>query len=147
MQKLIKICLLPVLFALCAIASQAQAVNISVNAFSGEENRRVLRVEVSLSAPVAVPVTVNYATADGTARAGEDYIASSGTVTVPAGQRFQSFDITVIDDDIYECGCDETLFINISNPSSGTIEPVCNKSHNGLYFENGLYNRLNFTPI
>lgn len=121
MQKLIKICLLPVLFALCAIASQAQAVNISVNAFSGEENRRALRVEVRLSAPIAVPVTVNYATTDGTARAGEDYIASSGTVTVPAGQRFQTFDITVIDDDIYECGCDETLFINISNPSVGTI--------------------------
>src|SRR5262249_23569913 len=41
---------------------------------------------VSLSAASSVPVTVNYATSDGTATAGSDYQAASGALTIPAGQ-------------------------------------------------------------
>ena len=41
---------------------------------------------VTLSAPAASVVTVNYATADGTARAGVDYSAGSGMLTFAAGQ-------------------------------------------------------------
>lgn len=40
---------------------------------------------VTLSDSVPVPVTVAYATSDGTALAGEDYAATAGTLTVPAG--------------------------------------------------------------
>ena len=40
---------------------------------------------VTLSDSVPVPVTVAYATGDGTALAGEDYAATAGTLTVPAG--------------------------------------------------------------
>jgi chitinase len=43
-------------------------------------------VTISLDAPAVLPVTVNYATADGTARAGEDYTGVAGSVTfVPGG--------------------------------------------------------------
>ena len=40
-----------------------------------------------------VPVTVHYATSDGSAKAGADYSATSGTLTFPAGETAQ--DITV----------------------------------------------------
>jgi hypothetical protein len=40
---------------------------------------------VTLTAPQSTAVTVNYATADGTAVAGVDYTAASGTVSIPAG--------------------------------------------------------------
>src|SRR5262249_46781626 len=39
-----------------------------------------------LSAPTNQTVTVDYATADATATAGSDYQATSGTLTIPAGQ-------------------------------------------------------------
>src|SRR5262249_35644961 len=40
---------------------------------------------VSLNAPSTKPVSVTYATANDTATAGSDYIAASGTVSIPAG--------------------------------------------------------------
>ena len=40
---------------------------------------------VRLSAASALPVTVNYATADGTATAGSDYVAKSGTLNFAPG--------------------------------------------------------------
>ena len=45
---------------------------------------------VSLSAASALPVTVAYATQDGTAHAGTDYDAAAGTVTFAAGQTTQT---------------------------------------------------------
>src|ERR1700748_2353946 len=44
------------------------------------------RFYIDLSAASQPSVSVNYATADGTAKAGTDYTASSGTLTIPAGQ-------------------------------------------------------------
>jgi hypothetical protein len=41
---------------------------------------------VTLSAPSAQPVTVQYVTADGSATAGSDYQTASGTLIIPAGQ-------------------------------------------------------------
>lgn len=52
----------------------------------GRRERTRTPVTISLDAPAVLPVTVNYATADGTARAGEDYTGVAGSVTfVPGG--------------------------------------------------------------
>ena len=48
-------------------------------------NHRV-SVPVTLSAPTNAPVTVRYATRNGTASAPSDYIATSGTLTFAPGQ-------------------------------------------------------------
>ena len=45
---------------------------------------------VTLSRPAARPVTVAYATADGTAQAGADYTAASGTLTFRGGRDLQN---------------------------------------------------------
>ena len=47
---------------------------------------RTLDFEVSLEPAVAFAVRVNYATADGTATAGEDYLGTSGVLEIPPGQ-------------------------------------------------------------
>ena len=47
---------------------------------------RTLDFEVSLEPAVAFAVRVNYATADGTATAGEDYRETSGVLEIPPGQ-------------------------------------------------------------
>ena len=41
---------------------------------------------MTLSAATTVPVTVGYATGDGTATAGSDYTAVTSSVTIAAGQ-------------------------------------------------------------
>ena len=48
---------------------------------------------VTLASPATEPVTVNYATSDGTAAAGQDYTAvSNGSVTIAAGNTTAEFD-------------------------------------------------------
>lgn len=52
----------------------------------GNEARRSLRFTVSISKVHTQAVKVNYATIAGTATAGEDYEARTGTLTIPAGK-------------------------------------------------------------
>lgn len=75
---------------------------------------------VDLSAPTSQTVLVNYATADGTATAGSDYQATSGTLTFKPGSTTRQFvNVTVYGDDIAEL--DETFFVNLSNPINAPI--------------------------
>ena len=63
-------------------------------------------------------VTVDYATADGTAHAGQDYVATSGTLTFAPHERTHTVDVTVNGGS----GSDATtFFLNLSNESSGTL--------------------------
>jgi chitodextrinase len=51
---------------------------------------------VTLSAPVSGPITVAYATQNGTALAGTDYIAQTGTVTFAPGTTTQTIDVAAL---------------------------------------------------
>jgi aryl-phospho-beta-D-glucosidase BglC (GH1 family) len=53
---------------------------------------------LTLSAPSSQPVTVNFATADGTAVSGQDYVTQSGTVTFAPGQTQATVTVTVLAD-------------------------------------------------
>ena len=53
---------------------------------------------VTLSAPSAQTVTVGYATVDGTALAGSDYVSTAGTVTFPPGVTAAVIPVTVLAD-------------------------------------------------
>ena len=68
---------------------------------------------VSLSAAYDLPVTVNYATADGSANAGTDYAAASGTVTFAPGQMSQTITVLVNGDSLAEP--DKTFFVNLTH--------------------------------
>ena len=76
---------------------------------------------VSLSARPSANVTINYATADGTATAGSDYTAASGTLTfMPANwETDQTVDVTITDDTVDDD--DETFTFTLSNPGSGAV--------------------------
>lgn len=68
---------------------------------------------VSLSAPSSQPVTVNYATADGTATAGgNDYVPISGTVTFAPGETTET--ITVVINPDKKNYVDETFIVDLS---------------------------------
>ena len=74
---------------------------------------------LSLSAAVAQTVTVQYATADGSAVAGADYVASGGTVTFPAGVVSRTVSVPVLGDLLDEDA--ETFSVYLSNPTNATI--------------------------
>lgn len=73
---------------------------------------------VTLSALSGQTVTVAYATANGTANAPSDYVATSGTVTFLPGIGSQNITVQVKGDNLVETGGPETFFINLSNVSA-----------------------------
>jgi hypothetical protein len=76
---------------------------------------------VSISGPIDRIVTVDYTTADGTATAGEDYVATSGTLVFPANSTDpQTITVQVVGDTQIEP--DETFFVDLSNPTNATID-------------------------
>ncbi len=71
---------------------------------------------VTLSNASSQTVTVNFATANGTAVAGSDYTARSGTLTFSPGSTTQTVAITITGDSTRESS--ETLFLNLSGASA-----------------------------
>jgi hypothetical protein len=93
----------------------------SIAASEGDSGSMTFTFLVSLSK--AAPdggVTFDIATQDGSALAGEDYVAKNlMNQTIPAGQQTYNFDVTVNGDVAIEP--DETFLVNISNVNGATI--------------------------
>ena len=77
---------------------------------------------VKLHTAMSAEMTLEYATADGTARAGEDYVATSGTLTIRAGVTSASVLVDLVEDAIAED--DETVVLRVNVPSDGTQQAI-----------------------
>ena len=86
--------------------------SLVVNDASAPEATKALTFSIRLSAPSGLPVTVNYATANGTATAPGDYTATSGTATFAPGETTKDIVVTVNDDAVKEAN--ETLTFTLS---------------------------------
>src|SRR5947209_7254773 len=58
------------------------------------------RFSLTLSVAATKTVTVSYKTTDGTAKAGKDYVATSGTLTIPAGSQQGNVDVIITGDSL-----------------------------------------------
>jgi hypothetical protein len=94
----------------------------------GTENEAVFTVTNTTAS--TLPLTVNYATADGTAHAGTNYTATSGTLTFAPGWTTGTIDVPILDSGSQTTPL--TFTLNLSNPvggslsqsqATGTIEP------------------------
>ncbi|MBX7184851.1 MAG: hypothetical protein K1Y01_06865 [Vicinamibacteria bacterium] len=85
----------------------------------GNSGSPVLTFTVILSATSASPVSVKYATEDGTAVSGSDYTAMAGTLTIPAGAASLAVSVPVIPDALVEPN--EVMYLNLSNATGATI--------------------------
>jgi uncharacterized repeat protein (TIGR01451 family) len=74
---------------------------------------------VTLSVASSQVVTVDYATANGSATAGSDYQTASGTLTFDPGVTSLPIPVTVLGDTDFEPH--ETLIVNLSNPVNAAI--------------------------
>ena len=85
-----------------------------------EGSDAALVFEVTLDRAVSEPVMVDYATADGTATADEDYRATSGTLEIAAGETSKTIEVAVHADTKDEG--EETLTLSLTNAVGARIE-------------------------
>ena len=83
------------------------------------EDAGVMVFSVKLNAPGVLPVTVDYATSDGTATAGEDYSAADGSLAFMPGDTERPISVLLQEDTIYEG--DETFVLTLSNPQNADL--------------------------
>ncbi len=97
-------------------------VRVSVgngSAVEGDTGTAVLEIPIALSRQAGQTVRVDWATVDGTAVAGEDYVAASGTVEFAPGETATTVPVEVIGDT--EDEADETFMVVLSNPVNAVI--------------------------
>ena len=90
------------------------------DARASERTDASLTFEITLDRPASVPVTVDYATTDGTATAGDDYRATTGTLELAAGETSKTIAVAIHADT--EDEGEETLTLRLSNPAGARIE-------------------------
>lgn len=91
----------------------------SVGNVSTNEGAGTMTFTVTKAGNTDVASSVDYATADGTATAGSDYISTSGSLNFAAGETSKTVTVNITDDSVFEGS--ETLFLNLSNPVNATI--------------------------
>jgi hypothetical protein len=99
-------------------AQPALSIN-NASVAEGDGGTTTATFTVTLSAASGFTVTVNYATADGTATAGNDYQSTGGTLIFNPGQTTQTINVLVSGDTTVEP--DETLFVNLTTPTNATV--------------------------
>ena len=101
-------------------AAAGEPVSIEVrDARATEGVDDTISFEVTRSRAAPEQARVNWSTADGTARAGEDYVASSGTLTFAAGETARTVAVTVLDD-AHDEG-EETFVLRLSNAAGAVL--------------------------
>ena len=79
----------------------------------------VIRFDVALSEASSHTIEIAYGTVDGTAIAGEDYVAKSGTLTFAPGETLKQVSVTVLPDLIVEGN--ETFSLSLTGPDGTAL--------------------------
>lgn len=87
------------------------------SSYSAAENAGSVTITVTRSANTNVAASVNYATSNGSATAGSDYTAASGTLSFAAGETSKTFSVALLNDNVIEP--DETVSLALSAPTGG----------------------------
>ena len=98
-----------------------QSISINdVNVVEGASATSIASFKLSLSGSSTRPVTVKYATVDGTATASDDYVAvAPTTVTFAPGEVTKNVSVTINGDRTFEP--DETFLVTLTDPTNATL--------------------------
>jgi len=96
----------------------------------------VMHFELTLNKTTTVPVSVDYALVDGSAKSPADYVAATGTVSFPANQSRAQLDVQIKGDpnDTRQNNIDFT--VQLSNPKAATLQITSAKGT--IITENGI---------
>jgi hypothetical protein len=92
---------------------------ISVGDVVVDEAAHTASFFVSMNRPSLSTVTVNYATADDTAQAGQDFATAAGVLSFSPGEVAKTVTVNLIDDALAET--DEFFRLVLSNPNGATL--------------------------
>ena len=104
-------------------------------AYEGNAGTTLLTFTVTLSAAYDQTVTVNYATQNGTAIAGEDYLATSGMLTFAPGETTKTITVEVLGDTTPEPN--ETFSVNLSGASANASIAAFYYASGGILDDDG----------
>jgi hypothetical protein len=93
------------------------SLQFSSSGFSVAESATSVTITVTRTGGSFGAVSVDYATSDGSATAGSDYTAGTGTLTFDEGVTSQSFSVAILDDELVEG--DEAFNVTLSNVVGG----------------------------
>ncbi|HJQ36997.1 MAG TPA: Calx-beta domain-containing protein [Thermoanaerobaculia bacterium] len=93
-------------------------VQFSTASPSVNESAGTITLTVTRSSGVG-PATVNYATTDDTAHAGQDFMATSGMLTFADGQASASFTVAILNDAVFETN--ERFLVTLSAPMGAVL--------------------------
>ena len=93
-------------------------LSFSQAAYVGDENGTNVTISVLRSGGSAGTVTVDYATQDGTALAGVDFVAANGTLTFGPGEVNKTFDVRLLDN-VNQAAAPLTFNLALSAPTGG----------------------------
>ena len=99
-----------------ALTPRVRVGDVSVS--EGDAGTKLLNFTVS-RVGTGEAFSVNFATANGTATAGSDYVATSGTLSFGAGEASKVVSVTINGDTVAEAN--ETLFLNLSSPTGPAV--------------------------
>jgi len=97
----------------------AGVIQFTLSSYQVTEGVGTATITVRRTGDTSAPATVQFATSNGSATAGLDYVATNGTLTFPAGQITATFTVSILGDAL--CDGDETVNLTLSNPSSGNV--------------------------
>ena len=108
------------LFATSVAAQQTPSISVrDVSVLEGNSGTAQATFIVALSGPASQSVSCSFATSNGTATAGSDYITTSGTLTFAPGEVEKPVVVLVNGDTVDEQ--QETFFLDISNVQNATV--------------------------
>ena len=84
------------------------------------ETNGTVALQVVRTGDTNLDFTIDFATSNGTAMAGSDYAAQTGTLHFVPGQVLQNITITILDDYELEAGSEEFKVL-LSNPANGAV--------------------------
>lgn len=104
---------------LCEMTTAAPTVRLATAVPTVDEAAATAVITVELSKPAASPVSVQYASSNGTASSGSDYTAVTGTLNFAVGETSKTFNLPILDDAASEG--DETVNISLSSASGAGL--------------------------
>jgi len=103
-----------------ALVPTGGVLAFTVQSYSISESAGTVQLSIGRTGSTTGAVALSYATADGTAVSGSDYIAASGTLNWAAGDAAtKTITLTILNDTTPEAT--EQFVVNLSNPSGGAV--------------------------
>ncbi len=129
----------------------ASQLQFNVSSMQALENNLEINVSVERTGSFDGKVSVDFASSDDTAKAGEDYVAVSSRLNFNSGESLRYFSVRLINDGLREST--ERFTLTLSNPTDGAVlgtrkTSAINIADNdqGITFEKGMFEVSEVSP-